>query len=858
MATAAKTLREAFSEVPVITFSSAGLSCKLSLVLQSSMDTSLLLKDYFHLDSRVHLLGVALRRWARQVKVESSEEGGGGLPSHALSLLLVNFLQKQAVLPCIHDWLESGVKLYNSPWELLQSWKTENEASAAELWVELFRWLALGLRGEGVITICGEEEKTDFKGKRLTIEDPFASKKNLCSNTSLTALDHLADCFKASYLYFGSLQTSFGSIIEVLLPNNESTAVGDDAELDATTEISVKEVQEPVDDSLEAWLVHQGTSLTLAEAAMAEQLVSPDMVVFSMERAKLSLGHPPGPQCSTCSSSAHPTSICPENQCLQLVPLPRLEARYSNMMEAILRDVVLAYQPEHEELVARETFVKELSAFITQLWADARLKPFGSSCNGFSFRESDLDISVTFKGVETSEQLDCVSLVEELSSHLMKMQGVTKVLPITAAKVPIVKLFHSKFNIEADISLYNVLASENSAMLALYAVIDERFKVLGYLVKLFAKCCDLCDASKGSLSSYAYLLMMLYYLQQVKPPVLPVLQQIYPVGESKPEHLVEGWNAWYFTFQHAEELRRSWPLIGFNTSSVLQLWTGFLGFYAASFNDQMCAVSVRQKEVLTKFEKLWNSSRLAIEDPFDLSHNLSSGLSQKMWLHIKKAFAKGREVFGQPLVQLPPNVRFLQEYLFSGVQYVTGPPPRDRNCFECGRIGHIAVNCPRKVKQKERKKALEEERNKKQSNPEGKRKGGVPTVVEPISGGVEEGRAKDVNDNFDYNSLKHMEVDQGAIDYLKPRDVTLDEPEFVVLKDVLPVADAQDPGSKDLADHLEQGEMMEDVQEMKRLNSRMMSQCNKITRRCREERRKKMIFIVFPKICHVQGSNMSS
>ena len=60
----------------------------------------------------------------------------------------------------------------------------------------------------------------------------------------------------------------------MLLPNNESTAVGDDAELDATTEISVKEVQEPVDDSLEAWLAHQGTSLTLAEAAMAEQLVS--------------------------------------------------------------------------------------------------------------------------------------------------------------------------------------------------------------------------------------------------------------------------------------------------------------------------------------------------------------------------------------------------------------------------------------------------------------------------------------------------------------------------------------------------------------------------------------------------------
>jgi len=520
MATAAKTLRGELSEVfedfhgqvPAITFSAAGLSCKLSHVLQSSVDTSLLLKDYLHLDSRVQLLGVGLRCWAREVKVESCEEGGGGLPSHALSLLLVSFLQKQAVLPIIHAWLESGVKLYSSPQEMLQAWKTGNEVSAAELWVELFRWLALGLRGEGVISICGEDEKTDFKGKRLTIEDPFASKKNLCSNMSQAALDHLADCFKASYLYFGSLQTSLGPILDVLVPNNEPK--DDCAEFD-TTNVPVVEVSKPLDDSLEAWLAHRGTSLTLAQAVMAEQLVSSDMVAFTMDGAKLSLGHPPGPQCTVCSSSAHPTSICPEDQRLQLVPLPQLKAHYRNMMEAMLGDIVLAYHPDQEELLAREMFVNELTAFITQLWPDARLKLFGSSCNGFSFRDSDLDISVTFEGVDTSEQLDCASLVEKLSSHLMKMRGVTKVLPITAAKVPIVKLFHGNFNIEADISLYNVLASENSAMLALYADIDERFKVLGYLVKLFAKCCDLCDASKGSLSSYAYLLMMIYYLQQV-------------------------------------------------------------------------------------------------------------------------------------------------------------------------------------------------------------------------------------------------------------------------------------------------------------------------------------------------------
>jgi len=50
--------------------------------------------------------------------------------------------------------------------------------------------------------------------------------------------------------------------------------------------------------------------------------------------------------------------------------------------------------------------------------------------------------------------------------------------------------------------------------------------MLGYMLKRFAKVCDMCDASKGSLSSYAYILMVIYFLQQCSPPVLPVLQEV--------------------------------------------------------------------------------------------------------------------------------------------------------------------------------------------------------------------------------------------------------------------------------------------------------------------------------------------
>lgn len=93
-------------------------------------------------------------------------------------------------------------------------------------------------------------------------------------------------------------------------------------------------------------------------------------------------------------------------------------------------------------------------------------------------------------------------------------------------------------------------AQHNTRMLATYAALDPRVQFLGYTMKVFAKVwpsscclalilthtliltpvsaqrCDIGDASRGSLSSYAYILMVLYFLQQRQPPVIPVLQEV--------------------------------------------------------------------------------------------------------------------------------------------------------------------------------------------------------------------------------------------------------------------------------------------------------------------------------------------
>ncbi|CAM9173599.1 unnamed protein product, partial [Lampetra fluviatilis] len=328
----------------------------------------------------------------------------------------------------------------------------------------------------------------------------------------------------------------------------------------------------------------------------------------------------------------------------------------------------------------------------------ARLCLFGSSRNGFGFQESDLDICMTLEGHDSAEELNCKEIIEELSRVLRRHPGLRNILPITTAKVPIVKFEHRSSSLEGDISLYNTLAQHNTRMLATYALLDPRVQILGYTLKVFAKVCDIGDASRGSLSSYGYILMLLYFLQQRQPPVAPVLQQLYDgAEEGKPPPLVsvDGWNAYFFS--DIKQLKSRWPHFGENRESVGELWLGLLRFYTEEFDFQDRVISVRQRETLSSFEKQWTSKYISIEDPFDLNHNLGAGVSRKMTNYIRKALVNGRRVFGTPIAAPPHPYRSFMEYLLSAELLTDGEvAPNDRCCRICGKIGHFMKDCPKK------------------------------------------------------------------------------------------------------------------------------------------------------------------
>ncbi|XP_054111128.1 terminal uridylyltransferase 7 isoform X4 [Callithrix jacchus] len=462
----------------------------------------------------------------------------------------------------------------------------------------------------------------------------------------------------------------------------------------------VKDCGKHVDGALLVGL----NKISLKEENVCEENSPVDQSDFFYEFSKLifTKGKSPMVVCSLCKREGHLKKDCPEDfKRIHLEPLPPLTPKFLNILDQVCIQCYKDFSPTIIEDQAREHIRQNLESFIRQDFPGTKLSLFGSSKNGFGFKQSDLDVCMTINGLETAEGLDCVRTIEELARVLRKHSGLRNILPITTAKVPIVKFFHLRSGLEVDISLYNTLALHNTRLLSAYSAIDPRVKYLCYTMKVFTKMCDIGDASRGSLSSYAYTLMVLYFLQQRNPPVIPILQEIYK-GEKKPEIFVDGWNIYFF--DQIDELPTYWPEYGKNTESVGQLWLGLLRFYTEEFDFKEHVISIRRKSLLTTFKKQWTSKYIVIEDPFDLNHNLGAGLSRKMTNFIMKAFINGRRVFGIPVKGFPKDYPSKMEYFFDPDVLTEGElAPNDRCCRICGKIGHFMKDCPMRRKVRRRR-----------------------------------------------------------------------------------------------------------------------------------------------------------
>ncbi|CAB4006799.1 terminal uridylyltransferase 4-like isoform X1, partial [Paramuricea clavata] len=452
---------------------------------------------------------------------------------------------------------------------------------------------------------------------------------------------------------------------------------------------------------------------------------------YRFDDSVLRKGDAPETKCTYCGEEGHIVENCTAEQVTRTTkPLPPMPDWFKDILSKVCYCCKDDFGMTNDEIRRRQFYLKTLETYIKDYLPDARLHLFGSSCNGFGFTGSDIDLCMTLDG-KAKNDIDCIEHIKKLANVLRKYSQCTDIVAITGAKVPIVKFFLRHAKVEADISMYNEVALMNTKLLATYVHIDQRVQILGCTLKIFVKLCDIGDASKGSLSSYAYILMLLHYLQQRRPPVLPVLQELYDTPE-QPQSVVEGHNCWFY--DDLKNLGTKWKAR--NTESCGELWLGFLRYYTEEFDYRRNVVCVRYLKPLTKFEKLWNGRQICIEDPFVLTHNLGAALTLNMVRFIRSTFERARERFGTARPDIPANGQDRQRFFFDTYFLTNGfMPPTDRNCNVCGKIGHWAKECPynkSRRKKGEQNKAEKGQQNKAEKDQQSKTDKGRQSKDEKI------------------------------------------------------------------------------------------------------------------------------
>jgi len=249
--------------------------------------------------------------------------------------------------------------------------------------------------------------------------------------------------------------------------------------------------------------------------------------------------------------------------------------------------------------------LKELESLVAGLgW---KVKPFGSLCNGFAMRGSDLDITCCLEGDQ--EKPPTARQMLELALPLLEAHSKFKIVDtIKAAMVPIVKVNFEQV-LDVDISFKNTTPLPNTQLLRAYSELDPRVRDLVLMVKLWARASGVCGAANGHLSAYSFTLMAIYFLQVDARTRMPCLDTSLFRGEGGvPKEAKVAWSC---------KLGR-WDLL-----------FSFFDFFAREFHWGSEVVSVRVgrrsfsvETLLFDMLKGRTEERLHIEDPFQLSRNL--------------------------------------------------------------------------------------------------------------------------------------------------------------------------------------------------------------------------------------------
>lgn len=283
-------------------------------------------------------------------------------------------------------------------------------------------------------------------------------------------------------------------------------------------------------------------------------------------------------------------------------------------------DLFQACQQQVTDLKKKDVCRAELQREIQQIFPQSRLYLVGSSLNGFGTRSSDADLCLVIKEEPMNQKTEARHILSLLQKHFYTRLSYIERPQLIRAKVPIVKFRDKVSGVEFDLNVNNVVGIRNTFLLRTYAQIESRVRPLVLVVKRWASHHGINDASRGTLSSYSLVLMVLHYLQTLPEPVLPSLQKDYPecFNPSMQLHLV------HLAPRHIPKYQSK------NSTSLGDLFVGFLKYFATEFDCTDKIVSVRTGEAMQRTDGIeWRHKYICVEEPFDRT-NTARAVHEKL------------------------------------------------------------------------------------------------------------------------------------------------------------------------------------------------------------------------------------
>ena len=279
----------------------------------------------------------------------------------------------------------------------------------------------------------------------------------------------------------------------------------------------------------------------------------------------------------------------------------------------------------------------------------SRVLPFGSAVTGFWTPHSDVDVCLqTPVQRSLSPKAENLAALKLVARELRKEKSTVNLFPVYTGKVPVVKWRSRQGDekeISIDLSVNNLLAVRNSELLRAYNASSPNIRPLILGIKLFAKSRGINDRSSGTLSSFSLVLMLLAYLQQRKPALLPDLQ-LMAQRKNLPSMKIDGKETRFFgdefsgegqmqRFKAAidEELHRVNRGVSVPEISSGQLLKEFLRFYAFEYKGGVIKV--------TQPSDYSHSSLFFVENPFEPGRdvaNVTHQGSERILSEFKRAY----------------------------------------------------------------------------------------------------------------------------------------------------------------------------------------------------------------------------